>query len=297
MIEALTKAGLASEVRPGRASSVLVFVKIASQDYLRSRIYQERVQDWLYGVRAKTPHQDVDRHFQQEPITEAERLRLGYLLMTKPKLEGGAGITPKSRQWTNVESIFPLHNHAFNNQWIKQWSSKYALSDQDISQIRNKFGEQVAFYFAFLQSYSTFLMFPAALGFGSWLILGRYSWLFGVAISLWSIVFFEYWKKKEVDLAVRWGVRGVGKIQLPRSEFEWDHEAPDPLTGEPVKVYSPVKRFQTQLLQMPFALVCLAILGALYLSCFAIEIFIRQIYSGPFQMILVSYPAKDKPPN
>ncbi|KAI1461553.1 DUF590-domain-containing protein [Annulohypoxylon moriforme] len=290
LIEALTKVGLASEVRRGDDTSVLVFVKVASEKYLTNHIYRERVQDWLYGVRITAPDKDVGKEFAKQPITEAERLRTVYLLIDKPQNEGGAGITPKLGQWKNVLSIFPLHNHAFNRQWIKEWSSRYFLSDKDLDQIRDKFGESVAFYFAFLQSYFAFLIFPAAFGFGAWLILGRYSWFFGIVNSLWTIIFFEWWKKKEVDLAVQWGVRGVSRIQRPRTQFRWDHEAADPITGEAVKVYSPIKRLQTQLLQIPFALGCLALLGALYVFCFSIEIFLGEIYNGPFKSYLTFTP-------
>ncbi|KAF7535859.1 hypothetical protein G7054_g5015 [Neopestalotiopsis clavispora] len=291
LIEVLTKAGVASEVRSGvDNTSVLVFVKVASDQYLKSKIYKERVQDWLYGVRITAPEKDVNKVFENEPISEAERLRVVYLLLTLPKNDGGAGITPKKGPWKHVDSIFPLHNHSFNRQWIKQWSSKSALKEEDISEIRDKFGEKIAFYFAFLQSYFSFLVFPAAFGFAAWLILGQYSWFYALVNSLWSVIFFEYWKKKEVDLAVQWGVRGVSRIQHPRSSYKWDHEAVDPITKEPVKVYSARKRLQTQLLQVPFALVCLLILGALYVFCFSIEIFLGEIYNGPLKAYLTFLP-------
>ncbi|KAL7629066.1 hypothetical protein AAE478_000584 [Parahypoxylon ruwenzoriense] len=290
LIEALTRVGLATEVRNGDESSLLVFVKVASEKHLTSHIYRERVQDWLYSVRITAPDKDVGKEFSNHAISEAERLRTVYLLITKPKNEGGAGITPKIGQWKHVISIFPLHNHSFNRQWIKQWSTKYFLNDQDLDQIRDKFGESVAFYFAFVQSYFAFLLFPAAFGFGAWLILGHYSWFYAFVNSLWSVIFFEWWKKKEVDLAVQWGVRGVSRIQRPRTQFRWDHEAADPVTGEAVKVYSPVKRLQTQLLQVPFALGCLTVLGALYIFCFSIEIFLSEVYNGPFKSYLTFTP-------
>ncbi|KAI0023060.1 DUF590-domain-containing protein [Xylariomycetidae sp. FL0641] len=290
LIEALTKVGLATEVRNGKDASLLIFVKVASEKYLSTQIYRERVQDWLYGVRATAPDKDVSKAFSEEPVSEAERLRTVGLLITKPKNEGGAGITPRAGQWKQVASIFPLHDHVFNRSWIKQWSTKYFLDDTDLNNIRNKFGERVAFYFAFVQSYFAFLIFPAAFGFGAWLILGRYSWLYALVNSLWSVVFFEWWKKKEVDLAVQWGVRGVSNIQHPRTEFKWEHEALDPVTGETVKVYSPMKRLQAQLLQVPFALACLLILGALYVFCFAIEIFLAEVYNGPFKSYLTFTP-------
>ncbi|KAI0404331.1 DUF590-domain-containing protein [Xylaria palmicola] len=290
LIESLTRVGLASEVRSGDGSSVLVFVKVASNQYLASQIYRERLQDWLYGVRTSAPEKDIIKAFENEPVTEAERLRLVYLLITKPKNDGGAGITAKVGQWKRVASIFPLHDHAFNSSWIKTWSTKYFLDDEDLDHMRNKFGESVAFYFAFLQSYFAFQIFPAAFGFAAWLILGRYSWLYAFVNSLWCVVFFEWWKKKEVDLAVQWGVRNVSRIQHPRTQFQWDREAPDPVTGEPVKYYPPMQRLKTQLLQVPFALACVLVLGALYIFCFGVEIFLTQVYNGPLKSYLTFTP-------
>lgn len=296
LIEALTRVGLATEVRRGAASSLLVFVKIASEGLLQQQIYRYRVQDWLYGVRTSAPSKDLRAYFEDEPVVEAERLRLVYLLITKPRAEGGAGVTPHLGQWKWVNSVFPLHNHVFNRQWLKQWSQKYFLDENDINEIRDKFGEKVAFYFAFLQSYFQFLFFPAAFGFGAWLILGQFSTLYATVNCLWCVVFFEYWKKKEVDLAVQWGVRGVSKIQHPRTEFQFERETRDPVTGELIKVFSPLTRLQRQLLQVPFAIACLLVLGTLIVSCFSIEIFISEVYNGPFKTYLVSFLNNPPPP-
>jgi anoctamin-10 len=290
LIQHLANAGFATEVRPGHGSSLLVFLKIASDKLLRAQIYRYRLQDWLYGVRPSAPTKQtnkIDEHIQDEPISQAEKLRLAYLLITKPKSEGGAGISPKSGQWRHVKSVFPLHDHAFNRAWIKSWGTKYMVDDKDLNDIRDRFGEKVAFYFAFLQSYFAFLVFPAAFGFATWLILGQFSWVYGVVNCLWSVVFFEYWKKKEVDLAVQWGVRGVSKIQHPRPQFRFDREGVDPVTGEVVRVFSPWTRLQRQLLQAPFALACFLVLGSMIVSCFAIEIFISEVYNGPFKQYLV----------
>lgn len=120
------------------------------------------------------------------------------------------------------------------------------------------------------------------------MLLGQFSILYALLSCLWSVVFFEYWKQREVDLAVTWGTRGVSKIQHQRPEFKWEFEAEDPVTGEPVKVYSPYKRFQTQLLQVPFALACILVLGSLVVTCNSLEIFINEVYNGPFKQYLVS---------
>lgn len=234
--------------------------------------------------------EDMARYFaEDEPVTEAERLRLAYMLITQPRNEGGAGITPRVGTWRFVKGVFPLHDRAFNRRWIAEWSGKSYLDEGDIGKIRDRFGERVAFYFAFLQAYFAFLLFPAAFGLAAWAILGPFSWLYAVVNCLWAVVFFEHWKMKEVDLAVQWGVRGVSRIQHPRPQFKFERESVDPVTGEIVKVYSPYSRLARQLLQVPFAAACVVALGGLIASCFAIEIFITEVYNGPFKQYLVSW--------
>jgi hypothetical protein len=288
LIEGLTKVGLATEVRFGTDDSLLIFLKIASSDFLSQQVYRARLQDWLYGVRTSTPDKDIAKSLEEHPVSEAERLRLVYFMITKSQNEGGAGVTPGKGQWKYVASIFPLHDHEFNRTWIQKWSGKYLLEQSDVDEIRDKFGESVAFYFAFIRAYIRFLVFPAAAGFGFWLLLGQFSYLYALISSLWSVIFFEWWKKKEIDLAVQWGVRGVSKIQLQRPEYEWEYEDEDPVTGEPVKVYSPMKRLQTQLLQIPFAIACIVVLGGLIVTCNSLEIFINEYYAGPGKQYLVS---------
>ena len=290
LIEALNDVGLSTEVRNSDNCAVLVFVKIASDKHLKAEVYRSRVQDWLYGVRTAAPEKEMDTNLHKEPVTEAERLRLVYLLITKPRGEGGAGITPKSGEWEGVESIFALHDHTFNKAWIKELTSKTFLDTEDLTQIRNRFGEKIAFYFSFLQSYFLALTFPAVFGFSSYVLLGHYSPVYAIVNGLWCLGFVEYWKKQETDLAVQWGVRGVSKIQRARASFKHEGEIKDPITGEDVKVYSPIKRLSRQLLQVPFAIAAAAILGSLIATCFGIEIFISEVYDGPFKSYLVSNP-------
>jgi anoctamin-10 len=288
LIQALTDVGLATEVRNGDNCALLIFVKAASARHLDAEIYRSRVLDWLYGVRLRAPEKQIQKSLEDEPVTDAERLRLVYLLITKPSNEGGAGITPKQGEWKSVESIFALHDHSFNKNWIMQWSTKYLLSIDDLTAIRNRFGEKIGFYFAFLQSYFIFLVFPAAFGFSCWLLLGRYALVYAIMNCLACVVFVEYWRKQEVDLACQWNVRGVSKIQHNRPQFIHEAIVRDPITGEGIKVYSPLKRLARQLLQIPFAVAAAILLGGLIVTCFAIEIFISEVYDGPFKAYMVS---------
>lgn len=147
---------------------------------------------------------------------------------------------------------------------------------------------KLAFYFAFTQSYFASLMFLAAFGFSSWVLLGYFSPVYAVVNALWSVVFVEYWKRQELDLSIRWGVKGVSAIQQKRREFQHEKEVTDPITGETLHVFPATKRLSRQVLQIPFAALAILVLGTLIATCFGIEIFLSEIYSGPFQSVLVS---------
>ncbi|KAJ9668071.1 hypothetical protein H2201_001877 [Coniosporium apollinis] len=290
LIQALSSVGLATEVRNGGNHSVLVFTRVASERHLYGEVYRSRVKDWLHGVRTTAPPKDIRQALQVEPLYEAERLRIIYQLITNPITEGGAGITPKEGEWKNIESVFPLHDHAYNKDWIKKWSTNYTLNIEDLDEIRNRFGEKIAFYFAFTQSYFTFLVFPAAFGVAAWTLLGHFSWVYAVVNGLWCTIFTEYWRHQEVDLGVRWGVRGVSRIEVKRRDFKHEKQITDPVTGETVEVFPATKRLQRQLLQIPFALTAALVLGSLIATCFGIEIFISEIYNGPLKSVLVFLP-------
>ena len=146
---------------------------------------------------------------------------------------------------------------------------------------------QVGFYFSFLQSYFRFLVFPAVFGFSCWFILGGYSIIYTVVNCLWCIVFVEYWKRKEEDLSCRWQTRGVSAVQTKRRQFKPEEEVRDESTGEIRGIFPATKRMQRQLLQIPFTVLAAIALGAIIATCFAIEIFISELYNGPLKSYLV----------
>ncbi|OJJ50716.1 hypothetical protein ASPZODRAFT_148155 [Penicilliopsis zonata CBS 506.65] len=285
LLRTLAKTGLQTQVRQGDESTLLVFVRATDQS-LRRAVYQSRVRDWLYGVRNSEPDPTGDN----EVLSEAERLRVIHHMLILPRDEGGAGITPDHGEWKDVVALFPLHDEAVNKKWIKEWSQKTFLSPEDLDQIRNKFGEDVGFYFAFLQSYFRFLVFPALFGFACWMLLGSYSVIYTAINCLWGIVFIEYWKRSEVDLGYRWQTRGVSAVRMTRREFRPESQVRDEHTGELCGVFPASKRIYRQLLQIPFALVAAVGLGIIIATCFAIEIFISEVYNGPLKTYLVFIP-------
>lgn len=131
-------------------------------------------------------------------------------------------------------------------------------------------------------------MFPAAFGFASWVLLGHNSGVYAVVNGLWCVTFVEYWKRQELDLGVRWDVKGVSAISQKRREFQHEKEVQDPVTGETMQVFPATTRLSRQLLQVPFAIFASIALGTLIATCFGIEIFLSEIYNGPLKSVLVS---------
>ncbi|KAF3051035.1 hypothetical protein E8E11_008351 [Didymella keratinophila] len=279
LCHALANVGLQTEARNGENHSLLLFVRVASDEHLFGEVYRSRVRDWMHGVRSAAPDKETRAALEAEPLYEAERLRIIYQLITNPASEGGAGITPKDGEWENVESIFALHDHAYNKDWIKKWTQSYFLKTEDLDDIRNRLGEKAC------KPNS-----PSGFGAFAWLFFGHFSPIYGIFSALWCVVFTEYWKQQEGDLSVRWGVKGVSKIDVKRKEFAHEKTITDPVTGEQVGFFPAQKRFQRQLLQIPFAIAATLMLGTVIATCFGIEVFISEVYNGPLKSVLVFIP-------
>ncbi|KAL4997581.1 calcium-activated chloride channel-domain-containing protein [Aspergillus recurvatus] len=287
LIRDLEDAHLETQVRPGHGASLLVFIRVPRM-HLGRLCHQSRVKDWLYGIIHELPAGDDETIADAE--TPAEALRSVYHAVTWKKALGGAHITPGHGKWKHVASAFPLHDQAANAELLRKWSRTILLTAEDLDAIRALFGEKVAFYFAFIQSYSSFLVFPAAWGAVTWWYMGPYSITFAVGNCLWAMVFVEYWKIRETDLSLRWQVKGVGVLKVTRNKYVWEKEVRDPITGEMVQVFSPYKQFLRQLLLIPFASVASLALGGLIVVTFAMEVFISEVYTGSLKGYLEFLP-------
>ena len=134
------------------------------------------------------------------------------------------------------------------------------------------------------------MIFPAAFGFSCWVLLGNFSAIYGIVNIVWCLVFVEYWKRQEKELSIRWGVKNVSVIQNKRRDFEPERVIRDNVTGEEVPYFPAKKRLYRQLLQIPLALLCVVALGTIIITCYSIEIFISEVYNGPFKSVLTFTP-------
>jgi len=139
-----------------------------------------------------------------------------------------------------IETQFPLHQKE-GRRWLSDhWahvplsrlllSSSFWLARSPVDEIRDYFGEEEAFYFAWLGLYTRMLYIPSAVG------LLTQLWninngsindsivvpFFCAFIALWAISFNNLWKRQEAELAHRWGMANSGDQDLDeqtRPEF------------------------------------------------------------------------------
>ncbi|KAJ1786610.1 hypothetical protein LPJ59_005897, partial [Coemansia sp. RSA 2399] len=276
---------------------------------LLHEVGRSRLSDWLGGmqplrrVRREPGVQgadplEVDPDTQDDPskllevgedaaeqLSVAERQRIVHRLIVGPASEGCAGVNAERE--AHVAAVFPLHNQAFNRSWIRHWSAKWLIDRHDLRRIRENFGEEVAMYFAFLQSYFLWLALPAAAGLAWWIAGWGFSWQFGVLLVLWSVLFTETWARREADIATYWGVHGVERAaSLRRPDFRPDRHVADPATGEMVPMFSNGKRWLRRLLGVPVVLALALVMALLVSLIFALQTFLDEYYDGPFHTAL-----------
>lgn len=233
-------------------------------------------------MRQAQPPDDEDAGI---PERESERLQTVFYMIVF-----GAGISPGCEEYSLLEQMFPLHHKDLNIEWIRKYSSKTFLSARELDDIRDVHGEHVAFYFAFLQFYFTFLIIPAVIGFFCWLFFPGFSIFYGIANSVLCLVYVEMWKRRQGDLNIHWQTRGVSEIRMTRKAFKPEGVHEDELTHEKVPYFPVWRRVCRQLLQLPLAIASIVSLGTIIAACFAVEILLSEVYDGPLKQYLCLIP-------
>ncbi|KAF5362451.1 hypothetical protein D9756_002731 [Leucocoprinus leucothites] len=267
LIDTLTYAGLKAVGRRGESlGQLLVFVS-CPQTHLEHLVRKERHADFLSGL----PITPATRDSAIGPLSPADRIRLVHGYIASTPTDGGLGISPGSSEWDLVESITPLHDRSFNETWVRSWKPRQIGSVQ-LSRIREQFGDSVGLYFAFLGSYTQFLVFPAALGLFSYFFLAPYSPLFSILLCTWSVVFVEWWRVRERILSLRFGTRGSFRVEKRRASFKLGQT----WWGREIRI----------LASLPVILLFAGILIAILTFIFVAEAFVTHLYQGPGRQLI-----------
>lgn len=271
LIDTLTRAGLKAVGKKGGPAGQLLILVTWTEELLDDLVKRERHTDFLSGL----PVTHVTRDNVIEPLSPADRIRLVHTYITSCSSEGGLEISPRTPEWDLVESITPLHDRDFNERWVRSWKPRQ-MGSVELNGIREQFGESVGLYFAFLNSYTQFLLFPAVLGLVSYFFLSPYSPIYSVLLCIWSVVFVEWWRVRERILSLRFGTRGSFRVEKRRVSHKpgqtwWEREI-HILTSLPVILL--------------FAGILIAILTLIFVA----EAFVTHLYQGPGKQIIAFSP-------
>ena len=150
-----------------------------------------------------------------------------------------------------LETITPVHFVAEREEIMKEsWNPSSKLP---IEKIKNYYGDEVAFYFSWLNFFNAWLIIPAIGGIVVNII--RYyngdsiedceiTPFFGMGVFIWACLFIRYWEREESRLSYKWGTfqsNTKGKELNIRPQFK-GHIRISPVTGLPEKYYSPTRR-------------------------------------------------------
>lgn len=128
-------------------------------------------------------------------------------------------------------------------------------------------------YFAFLASYTKFLVFISAAGVAFYFFGTPYSSLYSSVLLVWAVTFVEWWRIKQRILSVRWGVRGSFRVEKRRAQYQ------------PIAWW---KRELRILASLPLILFFATVLAGLLTGIFVFEAFVTQLYKGPGLKLIVS---------
>ncbi|KAH9849898.1 DUF590-domain-containing protein [Lenzites betulinus] len=268
LLEVLKNGRLHVVGKRGEKEGQLLVLIQCPQSTLTRLVQRERYSDFLCGLPTTNP--TGTRDLAEEPLTPADRLRLVHTYVTSTLADGGLGVAPGSSNWDRVESVLVLHDHSFNDAWIRSWTTRQ-LGFVKFDKIRQQFGEAVALYFHFLSFYTKHLLFISGVGVYFYFFSLPYSTWYSCILLLWSVVFVEWWRIKQRILSVRWGTKGSFRVEKRRAQYV-------PLSWW--------RKDLRMLASLPVILLFASVLAVILTGIFIFEAFVTQLYTGPAHRLI-----------
>eukprot|EP00923_Selenidium_pygospionis_P044571 GHVN01077047.1.p1 GENE.GHVN01077047.1~~GHVN01077047.1.p1 ORF type:complete len:661 (-),score=52.42 GHVN01077047.1:881-2863(-) len=173
--------------------------------------------------------------------------------------------------------------------WVK--ASRLWTWEQPLNMIRDYYGEEWAFYFAWLGYYTKWLFAPGIVGLLIALAetifdpegkfenqsLHRVSFAYSVFVMVWSTLFLEMWLRYETRLAFKWGVDGTFTHSTVRADFQHDHYRPDPInpTGPMKPGYARWKKLGRRLISYAISSMFICFVVSVVLAVFAAQLYVH----------------------
>lgn len=159
-------------------------------------------------------------------------------------LRQGQAVVPKLLSRGVIKNVFPLHEYkklkALKTKWVPGF-----LRRQPIDDIKDYFGSNIGFYFAWLGHYTTALTVPAILGILFWSLSQDSKGLvvFAFLNVVWATTWLETWKRRSAEIAYSWGTMDahLKVFSEPRPQFKGPLKL-CPVTGRHEPSYPSWKR-------------------------------------------------------
>lgn len=147
----------------------------------------------------------------------------------------GADLSAQSKLGKCIKFRTPLHMHAdleaLYTRWYKEMPSLFkrlfmGYNDQPLDEIKDYFGEHVAFHFAWLQHCSHHLRYMSALGFLVFIYQLNVGYdhalrpYFSAILMIWSFFVLVTWRKQQNFLAHQWGTLNHTQEETTRPQFQ-----------------------------------------------------------------------------
>lgn len=181
------------------------------------------------------------------PFAKVDRLRLVWKIMNRHLN------VPGLKACGLVADCFALHDRKewqwLMDNWATRLFNPLKGDAQPILHVRRYFGEEMAFYFAWLHHYTNLLAPPAVLG--CCVLVAPQSGpgmlAYCLVMSVWVSCFLNTWKRRNAKLNLQWGSSTAEGTQDVRPDFTGVLR-PNPVTDEIEVHYSFEKRRRSKLL-------------------------------------------------
>jgi len=142
--------------------------------------------------------------------------------------DGGAELNIRSLIWDGVlDKVYPVHENKKKKEIIDYWVKNPKNYAVPLEQLRSYFGEEVAFYYGWLNFYTRWLGFASVVGILA-MILGysgirnENNWansVYSIFMAIWATLFLEYWKRERNSLAYKWNMLNFDNAEGIRPGF------------------------------------------------------------------------------
>uniref|UniRef100_A0A3Q2YYN9 Anoctamin n=1 Tax=Hippocampus comes TaxID=109280 RepID=A0A3Q2YYN9_HIPCM len=216
------------------------------------------------------------------------RAKQGEVLHNIHFLEGQP-IIPELVARGVIHQMFPLHEQRILNQLMTSWVQA-VCERQPLDDICDYFGVKISMYFAWLGFYTNSMLYPAVIGFLLWILAEADQTsqdiccvVFALFNVVWATLFLERWKRREAELAYRWGTLDTPaeSLEEPRPQFRGVKRC-SPITGCEEFYYPPWKRAMFRwLVSLPICLLCLCFVFLIMLLCLELQEVVMEIQELP----------------